>query len=140
MRTGDPFRDENPDAAPILDLNTTPLIDVMLVLLVMLIVTIPLALHDVKLQVGDAALPSPETAPLVVAVAADGAICWGGHRLDGEEGLDRLMAEARDDGMVVRLRADRDAPWRSVAGVMAAATRQSLARFEVQDGGVTACP
>ena len=68
--------------APILDLNTTPLIDVMLVLLVMFIITIPIQTHAVKLDlpVNQPNQPPPPIQPLknTVVVSANGQILWNG--------------------------------------------------------------
>ncbi len=81
---------------PMADLNTTPLIDVMLVLLVMLIVTIPVATHVVPID-----LPSPVSSPIhvdtvqnTVAVTADDRIEWNGTAI-GQGQLASLLIETR---------------------------------------------
>ena len=62
------------------DINTTPLIDVMLVLLIMLIITIPMQTHAVKLNLPQAAPPPVAVQPQVVVVDIDfdGTILWNG--------------------------------------------------------------
>ena len=72
----------NVDAEPMMDINTTPLIDVMLVLLIMLIITIPVQTHAVKLDlpVNQENQPPPPIDPVknIVVVTADGKILWNG--------------------------------------------------------------
>jgi biopolymer transport protein ExbD len=73
---------DNPEAEPMMDINTTPLIDVMLVLLIMLIITIPIQTHAVKLDlpVNQPNQPPPPIEPQknVVGVTAQGQITWNG--------------------------------------------------------------
>src|SRR3954454_11849433 len=69
------------EADVMVDINTTPLIDVMLVLLIMLIITIPIQTHAVKLDLPvDTHQPPPPILPLknVVVVSAQGQILWNG--------------------------------------------------------------
>src|SRR3954463_2295738 len=78
MSVGSP---EGGDAAPLCDINTTPLIDVMLVLLIMFIITIPIMTHAVKL---DMPMPNNQPPPTVrpevidLEVDFDGAVVWNG--------------------------------------------------------------
>jgi biopolymer transport protein ExbD len=72
---------DNPESEPMMDINTTPLIDVMLVLLIMLIITIPIQTHAVKLDLPvDTHQPPPPIEPTknIVVVSADGQILWNG--------------------------------------------------------------
>jgi len=66
------------------EMNTTPLIDVLLVLLVMLIITLPIQTHAVKLDMPSKAAPAPTTKPVVVdlVVDFDGSILWDGQAVD----------------------------------------------------------
>ena len=74
---------DNASGEPMLDINTTPLIDVMLVLLIMLIITIPIQTHAVKLDlpVNQPNQPPPPIDPVknIVVVTADGKILWNGN-------------------------------------------------------------
>src|SRR6478672_918075 len=73
---------DNPEAEPMMDINTTPLIDVMLVLLIMLIITIPIQTHAVKLDLPvDTHQPPPPIEPTknIVVVSANGQILWNGR-------------------------------------------------------------
>ncbi|MEO7655382.1 MAG: biopolymer transporter ExbD [Sphingomicrobium sp.] len=78
MQTGS----DNRDAEPMIDINTTPLIDVMLVLLIMLIITIPIQSHAVKLDlpVNDPSQVRPPIDPIknVVNINAADQILWNG--------------------------------------------------------------
>jgi biopolymer transport protein ExbD len=74
---------DNASGDPMLDMNVTPLIDVMLVLLIMFIITIPVQTHAVKLDlpVNQPNQPPPPIQPLknTVVVSADGNILWNGQ-------------------------------------------------------------
>ena len=74
---------DNASGEPMMDINTTPLIDVMLVLLIMLIITIPIQTHAVKLDlpVNQPNQPPPPIDPVknIVVVSADGKILWNGN-------------------------------------------------------------
>ncbi|MEZ5655455.1 MAG: biopolymer transporter ExbD [Sphingobium sp.] len=85
--------------SPIADLNTTPLIDVMLVLLIMFIITMPLATHSVKMD-----LPGTKTKDVrttvnpvknIVGVSAKGAISWNGETVGIAQLRERLAYAAR---------------------------------------------
>lgn len=108
------------------DINTTPLIDVMLVLLIMLIITIPIQTHAVKLNMPAGATP-PTTPPVVVRIDVDfdGTILWNGEALADEPALEsRLSAlAAMPDQPEIHLRPDKLAKYEYVARVMAAAQR-----------------
>ena len=74
---------DNREAEPMMDINTTPLIDVMLVLLIMLIITIPIQTHAVKLDL-PVNQPNQQPPPIdpvknIVVVTADGKILWNGN-------------------------------------------------------------
>jgi biopolymer transport protein ExbD len=72
---------DNSSGEPMLDINTTPLIDVMLVLLIMFIITLPIQTHAVKLDLPVQSNPNPppiEPLKNTVGVTAQGAITWNG--------------------------------------------------------------
>jgi biopolymer transport protein ExbD len=80
---------DNASGEPMMDINTTPLIDVMLVLLIMLIITIPIQTHAVKLDlpVNQPNQPPPPIDPVknIVVVTADGKILWNGNPVSKEQ-------------------------------------------------------
>ena len=120
------------DAEVMMDINTTPLIDVMLVLLVMLIITIPIQLHSVNLEMPSASAPPPPVEPKVVRidVLPGGQLLWNGEALAGREALEAKLAAAaaQADAPEIHLRPDRTAKYDTVAGVLAAAQRHGLAK------------
>ncbi len=118
---------------PMVDINTTPLIDVMLVLLIMLIITIPTQTHAVKLDMPNGAPPAVAREPVVVQIDIDagGTVRWNGELLGDPGALaQRLRAvAAQPDQPELHLRADRLAKYRDVAAVMAAAEREGARRI-----------
>jgi biopolymer transport protein ExbD len=115
------------------DINTTPLIDVMLVLLIMLIITIPIQMHSVKmnLPVGN---PPPPTAPppvVQVDVDADGTVKWNGAPVadDADLALHMSAVAAAPDQSEIHLLPNRLAPFRSVARVLASAERAGATKI-----------
>ena len=127
------------EGEPMSEINTTPLIDVMLVLLIMLIVTLPAQRHAVKLDTpaqcpGCDRLGLPD--PITVAVDFDGGISWNGAPVERDELRRRFAAEARKPiPPEVHIRADREAHYGAVAHVMASAQREGITKMGVVDGG-----
>src|SRR6187431_3166057 len=94
MNVGSSGGDGDPEV--MMDMNTTPLIDVMLVLLVMLIITIPIQLHSVNLEMPVGVPPPQQIEPEVVRidVAPGGQVLWNGETLAGREALETRLQEA----------------------------------------------
>jgi biopolymer transport protein ExbD len=115
------------------DINTTPLIDVMLVLLIMLIITIPIQMHAVKMNLPEGNPPPPAAPPPVVQVDVDfdGTLKWNGVPLAGRADLERHMAEvgAQANQPEIHLLPNRLAPYRAVAEVLAAAQREGATKI-----------
>ena len=109
------------------DINTTPLIDVMLVLLIMLIITIPIQTHAVKMNMPTGNPPATTVEPVIVRIDIDfdGAILWDGEILADSAALDRHLREvaATSPQPEVHLRPNKLVSYRTVAAVMAAAQR-----------------
>ena len=122
----------NDEPQVMMDINTTPLIDVMLVLLVMLIITIPVQLHSVNLELPSAAAPPPPVEPQVVKidVLAGGRLLWNGDALATREALEAKLAAAAalPDAPEIHLRPERSAKYDRVVGVLAAAQRHGLTK------------
>ena len=115
------------------EINTTPLIDVMLVLLIMLILTIPIQTHAVKLDMPAPSNAAPAAPPLVVQIDVDasGVVAWDGVPLGDRAQLETHLTEAATSTppTELHLRADAGAPYRSVATVMASAQRLGVTRI-----------
>src|SRR5437660_7713896 len=79
------------------EMNTTPLIDVMLVLLIMLIITIPIQTHAVKLDmpIGPATPPAVEPVVVTIDVDFDESVYWNGTRVSDDALIARLDAAAQ---------------------------------------------
>ena len=117
----------------IAEMNTTPLIDVMLVLLIMLIITIPIQTHAVKLNMPTAGGAAPTELPKVVevAVSATGTITWDGTAITDRGELESRIIEAAkiDPQPEVHLRPDRSAKYEVVAMVMASSQKLGLTKL-----------
>ncbi|MEO5689658.1 MAG: biopolymer transporter ExbD [Burkholderiaceae bacterium] len=123
------------DGEVMVDINTTPLIDVMLVLLIMLIITIPIQTHAVKLNMPVHTDATPPTPPVVVEIIVDfdGTIGFGGEvikdRADLETHLYRLTQ--MPDQPEVHLIPNKLAPYKYVAEVMAEAQRLGVTKIGI---------
>jgi len=118
-----------------IDINTTPLIDVMLVLIIMLIITIPIQTHAVKLNMPVATPPPPTTPPQVVTIDVDfdGTLIWNGETLSGRPELEARMrgAAAMQEQPEIHLRPNKLVRYRNVAMVMASAQRLGLTKIGI---------
>ena len=116
-----------------IDINTTPLIDVMLVLLIMLIITIPIQLHSVNLNMPVGTPPPPIEPPQVVTIDVDfdGTVYWNGDMIANKAALETRMVEAatRPVQPEVHLRPNKLAEYKDVAAVMASAQRLGLVKL-----------
>lgn len=123
------------DDEVMLDINTTPLIDVMLVLLIMLIITIPIQTHAVKLDMPDVQAPPPADPPPVVTVQVDfdGTIIWDGSvladRAELEEHLRQVALSPADTEL--HIRPNRLVEYEHVAGVLAMAQRLGVSKIGI---------
>ncbi|HXC75003.1 MAG TPA: biopolymer transporter ExbD [Sphingomicrobium sp.] len=109
------------DSMPMSEINTTPLIDVMLVLLIMLIITIPLQTHAVKLDIPSCdKCPIPDATKNEVVITRGGAILWNGADV-GEAGLRYELALTRRmrTAPELHLRPDPEARYEVVDKVLA---------------------
>src|SRR4026208_942765 len=87
---------DNIAAEPMIDINTTPLIDVMLVLLIMLIITIPIQTHAVKLNMPVGNPPPPLAPPAVITIEVDfdGTVLWNGEAIPDHPTLEARFKNA----------------------------------------------
>ena len=121
------------------DMNTTPLIDVMLVLLVMLIITIPMQLHSVNMNMPKAAVSAPKQKPQIIKIDinASNQIMWNGELLADiavlQANLDKASkaSVAVDDQPEIHIKPSDTAKYDSVAAVLAAAQRVGLKKIGI---------
>ena len=123
-------RSDEPEV--MMDINTTPLIDVMLVLIIMLIITIPVQLHAVHLNMPQGS-PPPMTKPEVVTldIEASGALRWNGEAVADRAALEaRLKAAAAQPYQPeLHLRANKAVDYGVVAMVLASAQRLGMTKL-----------
>jgi biopolymer transport protein ExbD len=133
MNVGSSSASGDPDV--MMDINTTPLIDVMLVLLVMLIITIPIQLHSVNLNMPTGNPPPPPVLPEVVKIDIDsgGVVYWNGlpvpDRATLEDNLRAAAAQAVQPEL--HLRPDKNSKYAIAAGVMASSQRLGLTKIGI---------
>jgi biopolymer transport protein ExbD len=117
---------------PMAEINVTPLVDVMLVLLVIFIITAPLLSYAIKLDLPEAKAPAASAASdaIKLSIGADGRLFWNDEPLDEGELAARLAAAARRSPQPeLHLRADKATRYERVAAVMSAAQEAGLARI-----------
>jgi biopolymer transport protein ExbD len=124
------------EGEPVSEINTTPLIDVMLVLLIMLIVTLPPQRHAVKIDTPVPCKTCPPVTdqpdPITVSIDYSGGISWNGASITRADLDARFAAEARKAQQAeLHIHPDHDAAYGVVAHVMAAAQREGLKRMGV---------
>lgn len=114
------------------EINTTPLVDVMLVLLIIFIITIPVINHSVKLDLPRATSQPLEEKPqqINLSIDAQGKTFWNNEAIDAVQ-LDARIAEAakKQPQPELHLRAERTTQYEKVAQVMAAAQRGGLGKI-----------
>jgi biopolymer transport protein ExbD len=115
---------------PMAEINTTPLVDVMLVLLVIFIITAPLFQQAVPVDLPKVDATRIEDKPQVIQVALDaaGIVYWNGEPIHHDALAGRLEA-ARGGDPELHLRADRATRYETVAEVMAAAQRAGIVKI-----------
>ncbi len=116
----------------IMDINTTPLIDVMLVLIIMLIITIPVQLHAVNMNM-PAGNPPPTKDPVVVTIDVDfdGTILWNGETIPTRQALEVKLRDvaAQPDQPEVHVRPNKLVEYRYVAEVLAESQRLGVTKL-----------
>ncbi|MBS0960143.1 MULTISPECIES: ExbD/TolR family protein [Acetobacter] len=121
----------------IVDINTTPLIDVMLVLLIMLIITIPLQTQAVSIDLpqGNPPPPTHEVPVATIAVDFDNSITWNGAPITSEDDLQAHLREVaavpEDDQAETHLQANRLADYKTVIHIMADAQRLGVRKIGI---------
>jgi biopolymer transport protein ExbD len=135
MNVGAPGGSDEPEV--MMDINTTPLIDVMLVLLVMLIITIPIQLHAVNMNmpVGNPPLTNKEPEKIKIDIDAASQVFWNGVPIAGNDKatLEANMKTAASlpEQPVIVIRPDKLAKYDVVASVLASTQRLGLNKMTV---------
>jgi biopolymer transport protein ExbD len=118
-----------------MDINTTPLIDVMLVLLIMLIITIPAQLHSVNLDMPVNTNAPKKFDPVVIKidVNAQSVVNWNGKPIASRAELEQKLTEAAavNPQPELHIRSHAKAKYEAVAGVMASAQRMGLTKLGI---------
>jgi biopolymer transport protein TolR len=123
--------ERSPGPQPMSDINMTPLVDVMLVLVVIFIITAPLLASSIRLDLPHTDAAKPSDTPNFVTVTLDkgGRTFLDDKPVDAAELAGRLaQAAARNPEMEVQLRADQSVPYGRVVEVMGAAQKAGLNR------------
>ena len=111
------------------EINMTPLVDVMLVLLIIFIITVPVMKHAVNIDLPRETTQREETKPETISLSLDasGSYYWNQEKIDDATLESRLAAAgAQQQPPDLHIRADKDVRYERVAGAMAAATRAGV--------------
>jgi len=118
-----------------MDINTTPLIDVMLVLLIMLIITIPVQLHSINLDMPSVTPPPVTKKPTTVRIDIDArnVVRWNDKSLSDRAELDALLQQAsqQQPQPEIHIKPQGKAKYEAVAGVLASAQRNGLTKLGI---------
>jgi biopolymer transport protein ExbD len=127
------FDDDDHDHQPLAAINTTPLVDVMLVLLIIFLITVPVVTHSVPVNLPREANQPARTRPQTVTIAVDrgGQVFWNQEPVADMSGLDQRMkvAALQDPQPEVHIRGDQDVPYRSVGRVVEACRRAGIVKL-----------
>ena len=114
------------------EINMTPLVDVMLVLLIIFIITVPVMKHSVNVDLPRAANTPEEAKPdtIQLAILSDGSYNWNGATVSSEELEQKMVTEAgKEPQPELHIRGARDVQYEKVAQAMAAAQRANLRKI-----------
>jgi biopolymer transport protein ExbD len=121
------------EGSPMMEINTTPLIDVMLVLIIVLIMSIPVMTHATKLDMPQTSNPPPPIRPEVIQIDIDfdGTIVWNGTQVRDIKQLEAYFRSetGKDPQPEIHLRPDRRSRYEVTAMVMAAAQRNFMKKM-----------
>ncbi|HTP45779.1 MAG TPA: biopolymer transporter ExbD [Casimicrobiaceae bacterium] len=114
------------------EINMTPLVDVMLVLLIVFMVTIPVVRHSVKIDLPHASSQKEDTKPthIDVSIDAEGTVLWDGMPVDDDSLRAKIMMAAQATPQPeLHLNADRKVAYEKIAQVMSAAQTGGLTKI-----------
>lgn len=128
----------NDDDDVLLDVNMTPLIDVMLVLIIMFIITIPIPNNAININLPNGAPPpqSNEKPPEIINLKLDaqGKIFWNGQPVENKQALENLFMTVtkKSEQDQIKLQPDRMTEYKQVAMVMAMAQRLNITKIGIE--------
>ncbi len=128
------FSTGNQTGAPMSEINVTPLVDVMLVLLIIFMITAPLMAHKVQVELPQANLDHrpdkvPATPPVTVTVKEDGSLYWNDAAVTRDQLESQLSVEAQKTPQPeVNVRGDKTTKYRVVSDVVNLAQQQGIAK------------
>ena len=132
MNIGNTSGSDEPEV--MMDINTTPLIDVMLVLLVMLIITIPIQLHSVTLEMPVGAPPTKQVKPekIQIDIDATSVVYWQGTPVTAQELDEKMKGISQQSSQPeVHIRPNKDAHYAVFANVLSSSRRVGLTKIAV---------
>lgn len=124
-----------------LDVNMTPLIDVMLVLLIMFIITIPIPNNSINIDLPNGAPPPPTNEkppePITLRIDTQGKLFWNGQPVENKQALEVLFAGVaqKSDQDQIKVQPDKMSEYKDVAMVMAAAQRLNIKKIGISANG-----
>jgi biopolymer transport protein ExbD len=113
------------------EINTTPLIDVLLVLLILLVITLPRMTHRIALELPVGEPKGPPPAVTNVEVDFDGQVYWNGVSVSDDQRLEQWFSQAATSPGLVRILPDRHVRYERVAQVLASARRAHVTHLAV---------
>ncbi|MDH4114627.1 MAG: biopolymer transporter ExbD [Burkholderiaceae bacterium] len=125
------FERQGGPSQPMAEINVTPLVDVMLVLLVIFIITAPLLSYAIKIDLPNDPAPAAEPAPATVKLSIDaaGAIYWDGEAVSDAELATRMATAAKAKTLPeIHVRADKATRYERIAFVLSSAQQAGLAK------------
>ena len=122
---------------PLADINVTPLVDVMLVLLIIFMVTAPMLAAGIKVNLPSAktAQPLENKQPVIVVVAKDGAVSVGRDAVSRDELAATVKMRLGDSNGIVQLRGDKEAAYGDVVAVMDDLAASGVTRIAIVSSG-----
>ncbi|CAN7325864.1 biopolymer transporter ExbD [Variovorax paradoxus] len=114
------------------EINMTPLVDVMLVLLIIFIITVPVMKHAVNIDLPRATSEPEQPKPqnILFSITADGSYYWNEQKIDDAELPDRLAAEAaKDPQPELHIRGDKEVRYERVAKAMSKAREAGVRKI-----------
>ena len=132
------FSSNSNGGGPMADINVTPLVDVMLVLLIIFMITAPLMTHKVVVKLPQATLatkPTSTTPPVTLAIKADGSRYWNDEPVNATQ-LDQYMGiiVQRDPQPQVNIRADATTKYGTINDAVQALRRQGVRKVGFVSG------